>query len=49
MVCVVQHGHVDAALLEEGAKEVAQVGVVVDQQNLDGRVGHGWALIDEDN
>ncbi|CAG9268642.1 hypothetical protein PCAR4_80005 [Paraburkholderia caribensis] len=37
---IVQHREFDAALLEEIAKQVAQVGVVVDEQHLDGRVGH---------
>jgi hypothetical protein len=43
LVRIVQHRKFDAALLKKRSQQIAQIGVVVDQQDLDWRVGHGWA------
>lgn len=38
---VVQDRNFDSSLLEEGAQQVAQIGVVVDEEHLDRRGGYG--------
>jgi len=37
---VVENREFDAALLEKRSQQIAQIGVVVDEQNLNGCIGH---------